>query len=893
MPSRAALSPQLIDAIEAGACVLAPHQRSAHWLKLRYANHAVAQGKRAWATPAIHSFNAFVAQLWREHGDPCQRVLSAEQSRCLWERIVLDSKWSEQLLSPRAAAEASFRSWERLHSFAIRREELQAAAQAADFAEAQALLEWSDRFAAQCRERGWLPAQRLPHALLECSIPIERIVALGDRWLPAQRALLDYWSRGGARVQYLPAEQAAERTAVYSCADASAELRAAAEWARDRLIEGAASVAVVVPQLNENAARVRRAFAETFAQGARTLDARAERDDRAQQEASFTLATYHSLGEFPVTQAALDILRVASGQASLRHVSGVLRNPFIGGGEREADRRAMTDAELRKQKRERFDLPDVERISRRCPAFNALVQQAQAVRAAAPPRALPSAMAEQFMSLWRAFGWPGDRSLQSEEQQLAARLQEALGEFGALDGLLGPLTLQQSVREFEQWTRTLCFEPRGAPAPIVILDAQSIDGLQFDAAWIAGMEESRWPPAPSPDPFIPLALQVRAGLGAATARLAHDDARRRFEQLKRLAKHVVFSWPRQLDDIDVMPCPWLRELGDAQEYEIAQALYAARVFRERPPLETATEERAPGLSAERARGGSRIFELQSQCPFRAFAELRLGAQPLDEVTASVDARERGTLMHAALADIWNTLRDWSGLCAKSDDQLTTLVRTTLARHAAKLSDGASPARVRLLQIEQDVAAERIMTLLQLDKARTPFKVAGEVERQERATVGALAFELRLDRMDELTAGDHAGERVIVDYKTGNTVSAASWTSDRPEQPQLPLYAVTHPERLSAVAFVTLGAKGVGYQGVACDDRLLPGVKAFGAKKPPLDNWEGLLQHWRRVIERLAGEFVAGRAAVDPLPNACRHCHLRSLCRVAERQPVDVDEEGSA
>jgi hypothetical protein len=41
----------------------------------------------------------------------------------------------------------------------------------------------------------------------------------------------------------------------------------------------------------------------------------------------------------------------------------------------------------------------------------------------------------------------------------------------------------------------------------------------------------------------------------------------------------------------------------------------------------------------------------------------------------------------------------------------------------------------------------------------------------------------------------------------------------------------------------------------------------------------LMDRWSERIERLAHEFREGRAAVDPIPTACRSCHLHGLCRV--------------
>jgi hypothetical protein len=47
-------------------------------------------------------------------------------------------------------------------------------------------------------------------------------------------------------------------------------------------------------------------------------------------------------------------------------------------------------------------------------------------------------------------------------------------------------------------------------------------------------------------------------------------------------------------------------------------------------------------------------------------------------------------------------------------------------------------------------------------------------------------------------------------------------------------------------------------------------------------------HWRAWLERLAGDFAAGRAEVDPklAAGTCRYCHLAALCRV---EPASLDE----
>ncbi len=64
-------------------------------------------------------------------------------------------------------------------------------------------------------------------------------------------------------------------------------------------------------------------------------------------------------------------------------------------------------------------------------------------------------------------------------------------------------------------------------------------------------------------------------------------------------------------------------------------------------------------------------------------------------------------------------------------------------------------------------------------------------------------------------------------------------------------------------------------------------KTSGMVKDPLTDVQ--LDAWRRTIERLAEDFLAGRAEVDPREpgKTCEHCHLHAVCRIHENDLLDV------
>ena len=85
-------------------------------------------------------------------------------------------------------------------------------------------------------------------------------------------------------------------------------------------------------------------------------------------------------------------------------------------------------------------------------------------------------------------------------------------------------------------------------------------------------------------------------------------------------------------------------------------------------------------------------------------------------------------------------------------------------------------------------------------------------------VGPLRLSVRMDRVDEVEGGE-----VLIDYKTGDA-SPNDWLTERPDAPQLPLYAIlSEADRLQGVAFGLVRAgEGRGLKGYAVGEGVLRG-----------------------------------------------------------------------
>jgi RecB family exonuclease len=170
---------------------------------------------------------------------------------------------------------------------------------------------------------------------------------------------------------------------------------------------------------------------------------------------------------------------------------------------------------------------------------------------------------------------------------------------------------------------------------------------------------------------------------------------------------------------------------------------------------------------------------------------------------------------------------------------------------------ASLERSRTL--EQARLHDLLIEWLEIERGRPDFTVQ-EREEQRPVEVSGLTLQIKADRLDRLSDGTHA----ILDYKTSNKQGVKDWEGDRPNAPQLMLYATYSTHDISSVQFAVLvpGATGLsGYDG--------PELKRQ-------------LPEWTQVVEHLGASFLQGDAAVDPKygVKSCEFCQLHSLCRIA-------------
>jgi hypothetical protein len=285
--------------------------------------------------------------------------------------------------------------------------------------------------------------------------------------------------------------------------------------------------------------------------------------------------------------------------------------------------------------------------------------QGAAAAFAGARRRSPAAWAEAFGACLAAWGWPGEIPPGSRPYQAARHFRELLRELSSLSAVVPDLDAAAAQGELRRLATAPFQEESGEPA-VFVLDAYEDPGLHFDSLWVAGLTATAWPRPVNVDPLLPIEIQRQLGMPGVTPEDCVAESREIIERWRSQSADLVLSWPKFENDTDVDSSPLLPAdmpmLGPARIFPSRErlAFEAAR-------LESVPDAAALPLTSTRVPGGARVLELQSQCAFRAFAELRLAAEPLEEPVAGIDRRHRGIVLHRALETVWSALRTQAAL----------------------------------------------------------------------------------------------------------------------------------------------------------------------------------------------------------------------------------------
>ena len=919
------LSTQVLDyeslfvRLQAGHTLITGNSRLSRVLAAQYTQWRINLGDKQWQSPEITSWNLWLDKLWESAA--LQGVTGADravpgnrQLISLWENTLKTEPLTHQLLQPESLANQLRDTRKRVVEWQL---DLRHPAWFGDENENYtAFSRWNQAFERRCKKGHWIsPEDRtvlLGESIKDGLLPLPpNIDLLGfDEFNPAQATMLAALIENGVTVTCLAITARQNKATLLKCRDNNEELQQAARWVRYWFEKDPdCSIAVVVPELQTRQQEVERQLEEILTPG---------NDLTGQREKPWNISMGKPLTRLAMIETAFDLLKLLDEHLDIQDIGRVLRSPWLRGAVAERNKRSLLEkclrekyprqlklgevryraTEIKTHDRHHNELPVEQHEAQpwNCPALTGILNTLIKFDGENKGKRPASAWAETFDQLLAGLGWPlADESENetttaehSENWQTLQAWRDALRELAALDTVLPRLNRNTAIRQLKQICRDKIFQPHTPPSSIQILGLYEINGLRFDHLWVLGLHNDNWPPSARPNPFIPGKLQAEAQMPNSSPQRELKVARTVTQRLLETATDCIFSYPGQLDGEDVLPSPLLdideiskEEKPPAWQEDDWRAVVASG---EKPLLQPLL---MPGeLKYPTARGGSSILKHQALCPFRAYASNRLAADGFETPADGISPALHGSLVHRVLENFWIETKTQAALLLLDEESLSQRVR----KHVNQVTteERGLKQRPAFRGVEADRVYRHVLAYLDLEKQREAFEVAG-FEEEILPEIEGQTIRLIIDRLDKLPSG----EKIIIDYKTGK-VEPRKWFGDRPEDPQLPLYAISAEKPPAGVVFGIIRDDGCLYRGVVKRDGLLPGLppKATKTNQYLVDAGHEMpktIENWRQVLHRLMAGFLAGEAAVDPKGDTriCEktYCKLQALCRVGELEQL--------
>ncbi|MDT8325316.1 MAG: PD-(D/E)XK nuclease family protein, partial [Bacteroidota bacterium] len=847
-----------------GGSVCTSTQRLSRELRRGYDAHMERSGHRAWAVPRIAPFGGWLAGLVERQllfgeapalqGD---RLLTAAQEALTWEHAIQASGEGDSVLQTETLSATMMEAHAIEHAWLMDEEDIQRHRNEGS----AAYLHVRDHVRRIWREKGLLPSSMLPRLAMDLLraqpdlLPRQLLLAgfdlLPDAAMRSFRAL--YTRHRDGLPTYAPAHAPAAGP-LLRYENFEAEVHAAAQWCRELLLRGESNCAVVVPSLEQVRSTVDNVFRDVLVPGVRVEDL----EDRMPYE----LSLGSRCADEPVIAAAQWALELLRHSVPTDALSALLRSPYFHGADRHADLRARMELRLRRSGVDQLRHRDIVQLLGSDTGHDALLAAMAESRPAQQTRSA-AAWTTEIDALLRALGWPGDLVLTSREYQALRRWKTLLEEFVSFDTVLAPMSGVEMLSRLRRMLGERIFQPETHQAPVQVMGMLETAGLGFRHARVLGLNEDRWPPPARIHPYHPLVLQRALRITEAVPERYLAQMHAVTRRIEGIARDTVFSCSANEADRELLPSPLMRN-RPVSDAAVSLWTYGRVMQREYPAtVEFRPAEQAASLGAtERIHGGARVLTLQSACPFRAFAELRLHAEEPEIAESGLRPLDRGNLLHGALERLWEKLGTGEALRKLDPHELRERIAGAIdatERSQRTLRSEQYPPHVRAA--ERACLQEILGEWMDIERERPPFAVVAR-EEERAGRFGPLHLRLRIDRVDRLADGS----QLLIDYKTG-WHRPGEWMDARPSQPQLPMYAMTGDEEPGGIAFGVLQRGNCALSGIARDTRYVPMLEDAAAflqtREDVPGEWTSMLAEWRATLTRLAEEFASGYAAVDP------------------------------
>lgn len=901
------------NALAEGAIVLTANARAARATRLAYAEQQQSGGREVWVSPSIFDWDSWLHTLWSNGllADPkAPLLLTPLQEHALWKRVQRED--ARLVVSSDGLASLAQSAYTLLSDY-----ELHDARKATWFEiDTEHFRKWASAFDQLCRDRRWASGSTLASQISlaaqskTLALPKKILLVGFDRFSPAQEHLLRSFRDAGTQIETAEPPPLEDSVHTLLCADdLRDELLTCAQWCRAQLENDPAKhIGVIAPDVSRIRAEAERTFWAALMPESLDLAFDAT-------SVPFEFSLGEPLSTVPVVKAALVLMHWLVKPLPEEEITWLLLSGFF--NEDHSETLALAQFDF-KQRDSGLLSPETSlsacirslqhnahaRTSSLAHRLRALLQTAEEHRVSTQTGTYSywCELVEKFLHL---AGWPGYRRPDSIQFQAQKRWQHLLDEIALLDFAENGVSFRAFLSTLERQANETIFTAESHNAPIQILGALESAGQTFDALWFLGVDDSQWPASGRPHSFLPLSLQRSAHMPRSSSAVDAELARIVTVRIANSAPECIFSYARQNKEGELRASPILTAVFGHEKPAVSSSEFRKQWEITQPTASGSSLEIIPiqpeaiPWPVDRAAGGADVLKEQSACPFQAFAKRRLATRPLNRTEWGLNAAERGNILHRILENIWSPETPEPFRMVSLDDlknkitagQLDTILKYHIAGafQAYRREQAQDPWTQAYFESEQRRLLIRLRVWMLCEDRREPFMVEAREQRLQDVSVGELKLNLRADRIDALPDGSH----LLIDYKTSN-ISAADWQGDRPDEPQLPLYAVYgNVENVSGLLFAQIRAGKTEFVGRVADaqQQLQANLSASNALvNQPYD--DSMRDGWQDALMHLADEFLHGEALVEPTHGAetCKYCPLPGLCRIAEIGQLTADED---
>lgn len=796
--------------------ILTPNRRLAAVLKKQHGNFCQDNQKMGWKTPDILPIQSWLLRLFTELEDTGKMpylLLSPLQEWLLWKKICE----FKNIVSCAQDAWKILKQWNvsYLHPEFLKKEETAVFASSAK------------KIQEYCKEQDWLDEtsllEILPLYLEDRHLPKHLVFFEFNEIYPQLNQFIEYLRSHSVTIEFSSKPKQDTVPVCMPMPDFESEMIAAARFALGEVLHDPNhTIAVVIPELNQKWKQIVRLFNPVFQEN-QALD----------HPIPFSISAGEPLIGCAVVRCAVFLLRLVQTNLTTCELMELLHSPYW--------RAPRLNFSIYKTKQTVWIMKDILPLEK-VDYPNTYADWMQIVC--------------QFL---QTVQWPGVEPLNSEEYQTIQHFYSVLEKLSTLDVLFTqPVPWDVFYDCFYHLLESTLFQGESEETNVQVLGLLEAAGQRFDKIWVTGLSQDHWPPKNRPNPLIPLSLQKQFSMPHASPLRETMYAKRLLEEFSESAGEVIFSWPQMESERPLLPSGLIMKYPLLNPISLPQAPWldatTALFERYQHPLEFFEDWKAPPIHKTLLQGGMSLIKDYSICPFKAFARHRLHALEEPAIQAiGLTPQEKGNLIHKILEIVWKELKSWHALQQHAD--LKPLIHQAIQQALLPHAESFKQRKI-YLGLEKKRLMQLILKALVLEKDREPFEVVA-IEQEITGLLGGVQITLRVDRIDALENGDW----LLVDYKSGQ-VSASDWFGERPEEPQLPLYAVCTPH-IHGFAFRQIHPKEIKWVSLSAN----------------ASNWHTQLITWKNLFENMIGQYQEGIAKVDPnKKNSCQVCDFMSLCR---------------